>query len=251
MTTSSGVALPSEVITFWDRMPSKGWFSRQLITYWCNGSEKMDQNRHIKTSCVCSCSSLTHPEVMKETATCTTLLLGNVLEVQSNNLGNVFWKPWKIVKEGQENSVSSTIILEVQRPDHLVLNLPTKTFVLGFFCIFFLKDKCLILSNLKKLGKKLIMQRLINKKNVSSLPGSIKTEWREGQTTGVNIMIVEKIQRWFGRISAGPLIQLPTLCGTAVLHGFTKACWDKSGRFLGRRIPQRWQFDLRSWCLCS
>lgn len=49
-------------------------------------------------------------------------------------------------------------------------------------------------------------------------------------------MIVKKKQRWFGGISGGPLIQLPTLCETAVFIGFAKACLDKSGRLLGERF---------------
>lgn len=46
----------------------------------------------------------------------------------------------------------------------------------------------------------------------------------------------EEKTKMVGGISGGPLIQLPTLCKTAVFIGFAKACLDKSGRLLGERF---------------
>lgn len=120
VTTSSCVGLPIEVITFWDRMPSKGWCSWQLFTYWCNGSEKMDQNRHMKTSCVCSCSSHT-PWGYKGNCH-----LHNPPDRKCSHrieqwFGKCILRTMKKVKEELENPIPSTTILKVQRSDHLVL----------------------------------------------------------------------------------------------------------------------------------
>lgn len=120
VTTSSCVGLPIEVITFWDRMPSKGWSSWQLVTYWCNGSEKMDQNRHMKTSCVCSCSSHT-PRGYKGNCH-----LHNPPDRKCSHsieqwFGKCILRTMKKVKEELENAIPSTTILKFQRSDSLVL----------------------------------------------------------------------------------------------------------------------------------
>lgn len=60
---------------------------------------------HIKTPSVWSRSSLTQPEVIKETVTCRTLLLGNVLAVQNKYLGNIFSETSKKVRKDLENPI--------------------------------------------------------------------------------------------------------------------------------------------------